>query len=74
MYTAETINFYKNAGKNIRLFRKMRGISCDLLALETGISPKFIYEIENGKKGFSADSLYKIATSLNVNCDEILRE
>lgn len=37
-----------------------------------GISTKFLYEIETGKKGFSANTLYKIATSLGVSCDYII--
>ncbi|MCH5263652.1 MAG: helix-turn-helix transcriptional regulator [Lachnospiraceae bacterium] len=37
-----------------------------------GISTKFLYEIETGKKGFSANTLYKIATSFGVSCDYII--
>lgn len=37
-----------------------------------GISPKFLYEIESGKKGFSASTLYKIASTLGVSSDYIL--
>jgi len=36
------------------------------------ISPKFLYEIEIGKKGFSAETLYNIAKALSVNCEYIL--
>ena len=37
-----------------------------------GISSKFLYEIETGKKGFSANTLYNIATTLGVSCDYII--
>lgn len=37
-----------------------------------GISPKFLYEIETGRKGFSASTLYKIASTLGVSCDYIM--
>lgn len=36
------------------------------------ISPKFLYEIEMGNKGFSAQTLSMIAKSLGVSCDYIL--
>ena len=36
------------------------------------ISPKFLYEIEVGKKGFSAETLFYIAQALSVNCEYIL--
>ena len=42
----------------------------DKLAVE--ISPKFLYEIESGKKGFSSDVLCKIARTLTVSCDYIM--
>ena len=35
-------------------------------------SPKFLYEIEAGKKGFSSKVLYRLAKALNVSCDFIL--
>ena len=36
------------------------------------ISPKFLYEVENGQKGFSADTLYRLAEALDTNSDYIL--
>ena len=35
---------------------------------------KFLYEIEAGRKGFSANVLYKISKALNVSCDYILND
>ena len=37
------------------------------------ISSKFLYEIEIGTKGFSADTLYKLAEALGTNADYILQ-
>ena len=42
------------------------------LAAVSGISPKFLYEIENGKKGFSAQTLSLLAKCLHVSCDYIM--
>ena len=33
---------------------------------------KFLYEIETGKKGFSADTLSRISVALSVSCDYIM--
>ena len=37
-----------------------------------GISSKFLYEIESGKKGFSAVTLMKLSKALNVSMDYIM--
>ena len=66
------INIYKNAGERILLTRVMRGYTREALAELAEISPKFLYEIETGKKGFSAQVLHNLCMSLSVNCDYIL--
>lgn len=63
---------YKESGARILLVRVMRGYTRETLAEMASISPKFLYEIENGKKGFSAIVLYNICKALNVDCDYIL--
>lgn len=42
------------------------------LANLADISAKFLYEIEYGKKGFSAFTLYKIVQAFNVSFDIII--
>ena len=66
------ISIYKDAGKRIFLTREMRGHTRESLAERAEISPKFLYEIETGKKGFSAQILYNICTALEVDSDYIL--
>ena len=63
---------YKEAGKRIFEVRNMRGYTRENLASMTGISPKFIYEIETGKKGFSAGNLYYMSRALDVRTDYIM--
>ncbi|MGN1313456.1 MAG: helix-turn-helix domain-containing protein [Lachnospiraceae bacterium] len=63
---------YKQAGKRIYLARTMRGYTREILAEKASISTKFLYEIEMGKKGFSAVVLYNLCEALRVNCDYIL--
>lgn len=66
------VNIYKEAGARIMLTRTMRGYTRECLAELAGISSKFLYEIECGKKGFTARVLYNICKELKVNCDYIM--
>lgn len=63
----------KNAGKacNNRLYRHIRTFE-KIIKNYFVISPKFLYEIESGQKGFSADTLYRLAEALETNADYIL--
>lgn len=65
-------NLYIVAGFRIKELRKARGYTREELAEMASISAKFLYEIENGKKGFSTEILYHIAQALDVKCDYIL--
>lgn len=62
----------KEAGERIRDIRKVRGYTRDRLAEEAGISSKFLYEMEQGRKKFSAEILYSIVRELEVSCDYIM--
>ena len=59
-------------GKRIEDLREERGITRERLAEISGISTKFLYEVESGKKGLSATTLLKIANALSCSCDYIL--
>ena len=63
---------YKNAGRRIQDVRNMRGYTREALAEMVGISPKFLYEIETGRKGFSAGNLYYMSHALEVRADYIM--
>ena len=62
----------KEVGKRIRKLREKRDMTREQLAGKAEITAKFIYEIENGRKGMSAGNLYKIAAALSTSCDYIL--
>ena len=64
--------FYADTGMRIQIIRSKRGYTREWLSAKVGISEKFLYEIENGKKGFSALVLFKIAEALKVNCDYLM--
>ena len=52
-------------GERILELRKANNFTRDQLASKTGLSSKFLYEIERGKKGLSVESLIKIADALS---------
>lgn len=64
--------FDKNAGTRIRALREKAGYSREKFSEMAGIGAKFLYEIECGKKGMSAYTLYNIAAALGVSTDFIL--
>lgn len=60
-------------GERIKKIREEKKITREALAGKAGISTKFLYEIENGKKGISAETVLKIANALSCSCDLILK-
>lgn len=66
------MDWYKEAGERILLIRVMRGYTRECLAEMASISPKFLYEIETGRKGFSASVLHNLCVALCVDSDYIL--
>ncbi|MCM1187433.1 MAG: helix-turn-helix domain-containing protein [Lachnoclostridium sp.] len=59
-------------GGRIRELREGQNYTREALAEKVDISAKFLYEIEMGKKGFSADTLCRISQALSVSCDYIM--
>ena len=60
--------------ERILKLRKANNLTRDQLASKSGLSSKFLYEIEKGRKGLSVEPLIKIAEGLSCSCDEILME
>ena len=60
------------AGERIMILRGERGYTREQLAELADISEKFLYEIEMGKKGFSATTLMNICDALEVSLDYIM--
>ena len=67
-------NFYVEIGKRIKEKRKNAGLSREKLAAMSCISDKFLYDIEVGNKGMSAETLYNIAKALDVSTDWLLEK
>ncbi|HXH81780.1 MAG TPA: helix-turn-helix transcriptional regulator [Candidatus Tectomicrobia bacterium] len=56
----------KFLGQRLRALRKQRGLSQERLGERSGLSGKFIGEVERGEKSISLDSLYRVAAALDV--------
>lgn len=59
-------------GQRIKGLRLKRKMTREELAEEAKMSTSFLYEIETGKKSFSAYTLSNLANALNVESDYIL--
>ena len=63
---------FEQVGKRLRWIRTQSALTREQFAEQVGISPQFLAEIENGKKGMSAGTLFKICNAFNVSADYIL--
>lgn len=79
-YKYREYNFDKNIkqiiANNIRKYRKEKGLTQEELALYTDRSFEFIRRIESeqGKRGFSVETLWRIATVLEVDMNKLFEE
>ena len=80
VYEYKEYNFNKNIKRivalNIRKYRKLKGYTQEQLAFYTDRSFEFIRRIESakGKRGFSVETLWRIATVLEVPLDKFFEE
>lgn len=63
---------HEEIGNRIKMIRESRNFTREELAEKAEISSKFLYEVEKGRKGLSADTLLKISRTLSCSCDYIL--
>lgn len=78
------INIYEQIARNIKKYRKLKGITQATLAEEVGVSHEFIRRIESkkGVKTFSVDTIWKISIALDIDpgllfeldMDEVVRQ
>lgn len=79
-YKYKEFDFNKNIKKiialNIRKYRKEKGYTQEELALYTDRSFEFIRRIESeeGKRGFSVETLWRIALVLERPIDDFFKE
>ena len=58
-------------GERVRALRKDRGLSQQRLGQRSGLSGKFIGEVERGEKSISIDSLYHVSVALDVTLRDL---
>lgn len=69
-------NIYDIIRRNIKKYRKERGMTSAQLAELVDLSHDFIIQIESEKTAynFSVDTFYKISVALNVKLDDLIQE
>lgn len=67
-------NIYNTIRKNIKKYRKERGLTSAQLAEMIDLSHDFIRQIESEKVGynFSVETFYKISVALEVSLDKLI--
>lgn len=59
-------------GGRIRAYRESLGMNREVFSEKIGLSPQFLAEAENGKKGLSAESIYKICSKCGMSADYLV--
>ena len=67
-----TTELKKQIGNRIREYRTVHGMNRERFAEQMDLSPQFLADVENGKKGLSAESLYKICLRGKISADYLL--
>lgn len=69
-------NIYDIIRRNIKKYRKERGMTSAQLAELVDLSHDFIRQIESEKTAynFSVDTFYKISVALDVKLDDLIQE
>lgn len=71
------MNIYQKVAKNIKYYRKLKGLTQDNVAELTGYSPEYIRRIESPnvkKKSFTIEAVYIISLALNVDIADLFDE
>lgn len=63
---------HEEVGRRIWEAREQRGYTRESLAEKIGITPKYLYEIEVGKRAFSIVILHHLSGALGVDCEYLV--
>jgi transcriptional regulator with XRE-family HTH domain len=64
----------EQVGKAIIRLRKLRGLSQEKFALESGIDRKYISDVENGKRNISFELLTRVANFFGISLSYFIEE
>jgi transcriptional regulator with XRE-family HTH domain len=73
-YEKELANLKANLSKNIKKYRKDKGLAQERLALEAGVDRTLVSKIEREIGNPSIEILFKISTILDVSISELLSD
>ena len=62
----------EQVGKRLRRVRSQLEMTREQFAEQVGISPQFLAEIENGKKGMSQDTIIRLCSQFHISADYLL--
>lgn len=75
--TVENISMNKNVkkkfGKNLRKYRKMKGLSQEDLSLELELDGSYIGKVENAKLNITIDKIISIADFLGIEVIDLFK-
>jgi XRE family transcriptional regulator, regulator of sulfur utilization len=59
-------------GQAVRECRNAKNMTLEGLSLESGVGPKFVWQIANGLVGASVETLFKLAGALGVEPSDLI--
>jgi predicted transcriptional regulator len=62
----------KILGSHINEERVKKGLSIEKLAELSLVTPRFLYDVENGQKGISLETFIRIKSAINCSADCLL--
>lgn len=63
---------FSSIGKNIRRYRKQRGLTLEALAEKVGLSTNYVGALERGEKALALKTLISIVDALDITSDMVL--
>lgn len=66
-------NVKKRLGKNLKKFRRLKGLSQEELSLELELDGSYIGKVENAKLNITIDKIIHIADYLGIDIIELFR-
>ena len=63
---------FSGIGKNIRKYRKQRGLTLEALAEKVGLSTNYVGALERGEKALALKTLINIVDALDITADMVL--
>lgn len=68
------VEFKQVVGDQIRKIRKLRGMTQELLAEQSGLSYSYISDVERGTRNISLESLGKIISALGIQPAQLFED